>query len=37
MCTEEEVYLCEPEKGSIFGDSSNEDEGMRPVDGFMDP
>ena len=34
ICTEEEVYLCEPEQGSILGDSSNEDEDMRPVDSF---
>ena len=37
MCAEEEVYLCEPEQGSILGDSSNEDEDMRLDDGFMDP
>ena len=37
MCAEEEVYLCEPEQGSILGDSSNENEDMRPTDGFMDP
>lgn len=37
MCVELEVYLCELEQGSILVDSSNEDEHMRPADGFMDP
>jgi hypothetical protein len=37
LCAEEEVYLCEPEQGSILGESSDEDEDMRLDDGFMDP
>jgi hypothetical protein len=37
MCVEEEVYLCEPEQGSVLGESSDEDEDMRLDDGFMDP
>lgn len=37
MCAEEEVYLCEPEQGSILVESSDEDEDMRLAKGFMDP
>ena len=37
MCTEEEVYLCEPEQGFVLGERSDEDEDMRLDDGFMDP
>ena len=37
MSVEEEVYLCEPEQGSVLGESSDEDEDMRLDDGFMDP
>ena len=37
MCAEEEVYICEPEQGSVFSESSDEDEDMRLDDGFMDP
>ena len=37
MHAEEEVYLCEPEQGSILDESSDEDEAMRQAKGFMDP
>ena len=37
MCAEEEVYLCEPEQGSVLGESNDEEEDMRLDGGFMDP
>jgi hypothetical protein len=37
MYVEEEVYLCEPEQGSILGESGDEDKYMRLANGFMDP